>query len=114
LRFAHWQAFREHPRALAYLGAICDRIADGNIPETAVALLALTKLTPLLKDGGGIRPVAGGECLRKLAARGLVREHRSTLLEAVGSSQYGAGRPGGAETLIHTLQVVSEARPHGA
>ena len=43
-----------------------------------------------------------------------MREHRSTLLEAVGSSQYGAGRPGGAKTLIHAVQVVSEARPHGA
>ena len=114
LRFAHLQAFREHPRALAYLGAICDRIADGNVPESAVALLALTKLTPLLKDGGGIRPVAGGECLRKLAARALVREHRGTLLAAVGSCQYGAGRPGGAETLIHAIQVVAEARPHNA
>ena len=87
MRFSHLQAFREHPRALAWLGGLCDRIADGNIPEAAVDLLALTKLTPLLKDGGGIRPVAGGECLRKLAARGLVQEHRSTLLEAVGSSQ---------------------------
>ena len=75
LRFAHLQAFKSHARALAWLGALCDRVVDGNIPEPAVDLLGLTKLTPLLKDGGGIRPVAGGECLRKSAARALVREH---------------------------------------
>jgi len=114
LRFSHLQAFKAHPRALAWLGGLCDRIADGNIPEVAVDLLGLTKLTPLLKDGGGIRPVAGGECLRKLAARALVREHRATLLAAVGGHQYGAGRPGGAETLVHAVQVVSEARPDHA
>ena len=68
-------------------------------------MLGLTKLTPLLKDNGGIRPVAGGECLRKLVARALVREHREALLEAVGEHQFGAGRPGGAEILVHSVQA---------
>ena len=58
-RFAHLQAFKAHPRALAWVGGLCDRIAEGDLPEATVALLALTKLTPLLKDGGGIRPAAG-------------------------------------------------------
>ena len=49
--------------------------------------------------------------MRKLTARALVREHKATLLEAVGQHQFGAGRPGGAEILWHTLQVVSEAHP---
>ncbi len=80
----------------------------------AVDLLGLPKLTPLKKDGPGFRPVAAGECLRKLAARALVREHRTLLLDAVGRQQYGAGRPGGAETLLHTVQVVSAARPNHA
>ena len=97
-----------------WLGTLCDRVVDENIPEPAVDLLGLTKLTPLLKDGGGIRPVAGGECLRKLAARALVREHKETLLKAVGEHQFGAGRPGGAEILVHAVQVVSEARPSHA
>ena len=96
MRFAHLQAFRAHPGAMTWLGALCDRIADGNLPESAVDPLAKTKLTPLRKDGGGIRPVAGGECLRKLTARALLREHRELLAEAVGRFQYGAGRPGGA------------------
>ena len=114
LCFAHLQAFKSHARALAWLGALCDRVVDGNIPEPAVDLLGLTKLTPLLKDGGGIHPVAGGECLWKLAARALVREHKETLLKAVGEHQFGAGRPGGAEILVHAVQVVSEARPSHA
>ena len=62
-------------------------------------LLAVTKLTPLLKDGGGIRPVAGGECFRKLAARAMVREHRATLVAAVGRTELVRGdwiRPGAA------------------
>ena len=99
---------------MGWLGHLCDRVADGNLPEAAVDLLGLTKLTPLLKDNGGIRPVAGGECLRKLTARGLVREHRGALQEAVGKHQYGAGRPGGAEILVHTVQAVAAQRPEHA
>ena len=110
-RFAHLQALQSNPRALAWLAVLCDRLADGNLPESAVELLGLTKLTPLLKDGGGIRPIAGGECLRKLTARALVREHRHTLREAVGEHQFGAGRPAGAETLVHTVQAVAAKRP---
>ena len=83
-RFAHLKALQGHPRALSWLGHLCDSLADGNLPESAVDLLGLTKLTPLLKDNGGIRPVAGGECLRKLTTRALVREHRAALLEAIG------------------------------
>ena len=113
-RFAHFQAFIGHARALAWLGILCDRVADGDVPESAVALLGLTKLTPLLKDNGGIRPIAGGECLRKLTATALVREHKASLLEAVGRHQFGAGRAGGAEILVHTMQVVTEAHPDRA
>ena len=49
--------------------------------------------------------------MRKLTARALVREHKATLLEAVGQHLFGAGRPGGTEILAHTIQVVSEAHP---
>ena len=35
-------------------------------------------------------------------------------MAAVGAHQYGAGRPAGAETLVHAVQVVSEARPDHA
>ena len=52
--------------------------------------------------------------MRKLTARSLVRKHKDTLLEAVGQHQFGAGRPGGAEILVHTIQVVSEAHPDRA
>ena len=69
MRFSHLQTFKAPPRALGLLGGLCDRIADGDVPEETVDLLGLTKLTPLKKDGPGIRPVAAGECLRKLAAR---------------------------------------------
>ena len=62
----------------------------------------------------GLADVAGGECLRKLTARALVREHKETLVAAVGGHQYGAGRPAGAETLVHAVQVVSDARPDHA
>ena len=58
-----------------------------------------------------MRPVAGGECLRKLTARALVREHKDALLQAAGEHQFGAGRPAGAETLLHTVQAVAAQRP---
>ena len=52
--------------------------------------------------------------MRKLTARALVREHKETPVAAVGGHQYGARRPAGAETLVHAVQVVSDARPDHA
>ena len=44
-----------------------------------------------------------------------MREHnKASLLEAVGRHQFGAGRSGGAEILVHTVQVVAEAHPDRA
>ena len=56
-----------------------------------------------------MRPVAGGECLRKLTGGG--REHEYALLQAAGEHQVGAGWPAGAETLLHTVQAVAAAGP---
>ena len=61
-----------------------------------------------------MRPVAGGETLRKLTARALMRGHRDALLSAAGEFQFGAGRPAGAETLLHTVQAVAAHRPSHA
>ena len=43
-----------------------------------------------------------------------MREHKAVFVAAVGRHQYGAGRPGGAETLVHAVQVVSASRPEHA
>ena len=37
LRFAHLQGFRAHPRAMTWLGALCDRVADGNLTACVAA-----------------------------------------------------------------------------
>ncbi len=58
--------------------------------------------------------MAGGESLRKLTARALVREHRHSLLAAAGELQFGAGRPAGAETLLYAVQAVAARRPSHA
>ena len=65
------------------------------------------------EQSGNDRPLHD-EALRLKAARALVREHKEVLQEAVGAHQFGAGRPAGAETLVHTVQAVASQRPRHA
>ena len=50
---------------------VCDRIAEGRVPECAAGALALSKLTPLRKPGGGVRLIAAPNILRRLVGRAL-------------------------------------------
>ena len=55
------------------------RIATGDLPPAAAAALALSKLTPLRKPAGGVRPTAAPAILRRLAGRALLGKHKKAL-----------------------------------
>ena len=115
---------------------LLDAIAGSTAPAARECLLSLTRfmnhllsgkapsclapwlrcgapLTALLKKGGGVRPIAVGEVLRRLASRLCclaVRPSLSSVFLPYG--QVGVGMPGGLEGAIHiTRHFIST---HGA
>ena len=65
---------------------------------------------PLKRDHRGqltddIRPLAGGSALWRVAMRGWARMFKTEVMDVVGPTQYGVGRPGGCTSLRHDLLV---------
>ena len=68
-------------------------------------LLAGAKLVCLLKKDGGIRPIAVGELLRRIAGKCLLARYQGTALPALAPEQHGVAAPLGMERITHQLQL---------
>ena len=89
---------------LAGLGAIVRDILSGSLPESCRPLLVSSVLIAVVKDSGGKRPIAMGECFYKLACLyglSFVRADIASILEPIQL----ALSPGGSESVVHMLQA---------
>ena len=93
---------------VAFLTLLTKQIAGGTAPGQA--LLCTSRLTPLIKSDGGIRPIACGELIYRLVAKTLMRHYfRKTMLLPW---QFGVGTPGGVEPVTRALeQALSDDLP---
>ena len=69
-RFEHWASLEYHPEGLEAAGCVLTRLLAGEAPAAAVAAHLSATVVALPKRAGGVRPVACGSVLRRLAARG--------------------------------------------
>jgi hypothetical protein len=93
------------PAVLASLTRFINTLSRGQVPVTIRPLFFGANLTALTKKIGGIRPIAVGNTLRRLAARCIgssVRDQRRT---AYGDVQLGYGTPRGAEAAAHAARI---------
>jgi hypothetical protein len=104
LRASHLQdALRRPGRGAPLVSALarfCHMWAHGLIPEEMAPVLCGANLTPLRKKDGGVRPIAVGEVLRRLACKTLLntavaKEEAS----ALAPEQVGVGVSRGAESV---------------
>ena len=113
-RFEHWHSLRLVPRGLSSAGVVLTRLLLGEAPEGAVAAHLGASLAALPKKDGGVRPIACGSVLRRLAARGVCSAFHDELRTAAGPLQFAVGRPAGGEVVQDCLTCLSEARPSAA
>ncbi len=88
--------------ALSAFHKLLVRVAQGRVPESVAAALALSKLTPLREPGGGARPIATPSSLRRLAGKALVSTRKGELAETLGRHRFAIGTAAGAELLALT------------
>ena len=110
-RFEHWKVVLAKPSALTAYHELLLRVGTGDLPESTAAALALSKLTPLRKPGGGVRPIAAPAVLRRLAGKALVNPRKKELAEALAPHQFAIGIAAGAELLAHCVRACCEADP---
>lgn len=80
-------------------------LLSGNVPKEIRPLIAGANLCAFNKPGGGIRPIAVGETLRRLAAKCAAFVATAKFEPEFSPLQVGCGTRGGAEAAAHALRA---------
>jgi len=110
-RAAHWQVGSGDDEYEALLAKALLQWLQGDAPRQVDELLSLQNLFALRKPSGGIRPIAVGAFLRRIALKALLRVHDQEVKAAVGPAQYALGRAGGADAAYKALVLELAASP---
>jgi hypothetical protein len=84
------------------------QFVSGKFPQTLAQYYASARLIPLIKKNGGIRPLAVGDTLRRLACKLALTLIKVDIPAVFHPHQYGVGLPNGAETIIHSVASAME------
>ena len=76
---------------------------DGKCPRALGEFIASAPLTPLIKPGGGIRPIAVGTVWRRLVSKVGASMIGHSLDGYLNDLQFGVGVPGGGEAILHAV-----------
>jgi len=110
-RYEHLQVLLSHGDSLESLTALLQLLLDGNVPLATVSLLRRASLVPLMKASGGLRPLAVGETLRRLAARALLIQEHEKLKVAVAPHQQAIGQKAACELVVKAVRLLGKAHP---
>ncbi|GJZ67415.1 hypothetical protein Tco_0630655 [Tanacetum coccineum] len=83
----------------------------GNCPQMLGEYIASAPLTPLVKPGGGIRPIVVGIVWRRLVSKVSAIMIGHSLDDYLDGLQFGVGVAGGSEAIIHSVNRFIE--PYG-
>jgi len=94
-----------------FLSMIIRDIQNDDVSEVARDALTTCRLVALGKPGGGIRPIAIGEVLLKIACAIAVEDVSPHLQEYLKDLQYGMLTSGGCEAVHHAMEAALAADP---
>nr|GEX97058.1 hypothetical protein [Tanacetum cinerariifolium] len=83
---------------------------DGNCPKILGEYIDSAPLTPLVKPGGGIRPIAMGTVWRRLVSKVSDVLIGHSLDGYFDDLQFGVGVSGGGEAILHAVKRLTEDR----
>ena len=90
-----------YSRLLDNLARLSSAFAWGKLSSEAAAVLAGARLIPIGKKDNGVRPIAIGELLRRIAGKILVDRYQPAVVPQLLPLQVGVGSKLGAESIIH-------------
>ncbi|CAE7483229.1 unnamed protein product [Symbiodinium natans] len=90
---------------LEHLAATVGLLSQGRACPQVAPVLAGASLVALPKPGGGVRPIAVGEILRRLTSKCLMMMVRDDARQYFAPVQLGVGVPSGAEAAVHTVRA---------
>ena len=97
--------------ALRSLTDVVNLLCAGRTPPSAIPYLCGASLLPCKKKGGGLRPIAIGEVLRRLTSKCVSRAVHADATAVLSPLQVGVGIPVGCESIVHSVVSLLED-PH--
>ena len=94
--------------ALRALSRVVNLLSAGGAPPEVVPHLCGASLIACRKKGGGLRPIAVGEVLRRLTSKCLSRSIRNDAFRTLTPLQVGVGVKAGCEAIVHSVSQVLE------
>lgn len=101
-----------YDKFLTSLAALASSFAWHRLPRGVCALIAGAKLVFLPKSDGGIRPIAVGELVRRLAGKMLVSRYQKQVADLLQPHQLGVAAPLGLERIVHGVQLWAASGRH--
>jgi hypothetical protein len=92
-------------RALRALTKLCNFLLSGKLPSEICHLLYGASLCALNKKDGGLRPIAIGNCLRRLTSKLACFQSRNIVNSYLSPHQLGVATKLGCEAAIHTTRT---------
>jgi len=103
-------AASKSPLFLKSLCGMIHAIINGLVPHDVMELLLASRLIPIAKPDGSIRPIAIGDCLLKLAGRYVIRLHSKATKEFLEPFQFGFAERG-VEQIVHNVRAAIKRHP---
>ena len=107
-RYEHLKALLDNCSTADLLHSVCSSIASGSVPESTLNLLTASRLIAIPKPNGDVRPIAIGEALRRLTAKSICAQKKDSFAQFFSPLQHGVATKGGAELLVHQVQLLLE------
>ena len=76
--FEHFKTLASRATTAGKFFAVCNLIAKGNIADGVAKLLSASRLIALPKSNGDVRPIAVGECVRRLTTKVLCLQKKES------------------------------------
>ena len=109
--YEHLKLLLDDSDATDLFVAVCNRIAQGKVPEEVREAFTSARITALSKPDGGIRGIATGCTLRRLVARALAKQFMNAFEEECAPFQYTLSTRAGTDCVGHTLRAATDANP---
>ena len=90
------------------LTGLVNLLCSGLAPPEVVPLLCGATLIACKKKGGGLRPIAVGEVLRRLVSKSLSAALKQEAIQVLSPHQLGVGVKSGCEAIVHSVSRVLE------
>ena len=110
-KYEHFKALASKTGTAHNFLSLCNFVATGSIPDDIVKLLSASRLIALPKANGDVRPIAVGECLRRLTAKVICQQKKESFTIFFSPLQHGVAVDGGSELLIHHISLLLESHP---